>query len=1138
MVAMLDANGDGTVSYPELLHAMRADRSARASGLGAGAGGSEWVLEDVFDPNTGRRLKRDPATGLVYADAPPGEWPQVVGRQEAGGELVLGSQPLDGGLSAAFDGYLKTNRVRFRDLFSQFDRRGFGRLDSRDLRDMALLDINGNESVTFDQLLGSIKDFMAADRAAAAAAESGGGSDPAVRVALDCFQQALTRYPVNSRQHFEAASDSDRGRQGPGGGALSYPEFARFLQNCTPDLTELQRCSILFYLHSQDVQGTGEVSWLTLVKVMRVPQLAQLAPPQEEPQPEPEAPTPEPAAAAAESLQEGVEEEEGFDKDDDGDKNESGSDGSSVVRRAQPSSVAGSEAPEAAGAVPAADAAPAAAPTGAKEEEEAPALERPVSSRSEDLDLTWGLQAFPYNGHALLLDPRTERLYISADGRSWPQLVGKLVDGREVQPLAFQPHELWGRIDAYLWDNRATLYHLYNSYDTDGSGKLRPPQLERLVRDMLGGDVSGAQQQYFLAMMDANGDGRVSYEEFVAAASHSLRASRELSGAAEPEGGGGSIFPRDVRSVLEELSTRLGDQPLLSQRIFLSRDDDSDGRLSLPQVSSFLRTQLPELRGQSLQYILSYLAQYDLEGLGGVTFPDMLVALQAVEPRGPNGVHFHRTFILPAPPTIKLAPPGAPPPAGPSPRDSRGPTRGSPSATGEQPPSRSSFGDDGPNPASAFIHDWELEEWSHRGSTYLLDPETNLVYGDVASSREWPPLVGRKVYDSLQPLDPFSTLQFFRGLDTFLKAERVRFSDLFARYDADRSGRLDPRELGRLVGDLLGPGAATPADVAYLVALLDLDGSGGVSQQEFLAVAKEYVEMERRLAEGGGGAYAEDVRRALDRLSRSLQTNTDVAHELFVRRDADRDGQLVMGELAAFVKDLLRGQGLGHHELHYLLTHLHSHDLAKVGGCAFSDVLIAFRAVPVRLPSGDTIPAGFPAALASAPAAGYHAAAAAAAGATVAATAAVPSLPPASITLELFEHLGTTYYRDSSTGLLYTYDLDASLGRLLQLAPLRTGPGRGGALAPLPVAAAVAATAAPRRSHGSGEVPDVPKFAERLFSALGAVMEENEGFQSRVRDAVDRYEGSPDGPLGRRDLGRLLREIMSGVVEHEAPGVC
>lgn len=41
------------------------------------------------------------------------------------------------------------------------------------------------------------------------------------------------------------------------------------------------------------------------------------------------------------------------------------------------------------------------------------------------------VQEFVYNGQVLLLDQRTQRVYVSPDGRSWPQLLGKLtVSGR------------------------------------------------------------------------------------------------------------------------------------------------------------------------------------------------------------------------------------------------------------------------------------------------------------------------------------------------------------------------------------------------------------------------------------------------------------------------------------------------------------------------------------------------------------------------------------------------------------------------------------------------------------------------------------------------------------------------------------
>lgn len=72
-------------------------------------------------------------------------------------------------------------------------------------------------------------------------------------------------------------------------------------------------------------------------------------------------------------------------------------------------------------------------------------------------------------------------------------------------------------------------------------------------------------------MMDANGDGAVSYDEFLTAARDSLRAAQQLAGAGSG-GGGASAFPPEVLRVLEELSTRLGEQPGLAKRMFNQAD--------------------------------------------------------------------------------------------------------------------------------------------------------------------------------------------------------------------------------------------------------------------------------------------------------------------------------------------------------------------------------------------------------------------------------------------------------------------------------------------------------------------------------------------------------------------------------------
>lgn len=73
------------------------------------------------------------------------------------------------------------------------------------------------------------------------------------------------------------------------------------------------------------------------------------------------------------------------------------------------------------------------------------ALARTATARSyeTEADMEWPLQEFAYNGHTLLLDTRTQRVYFSPDGRSWPQLLGRL-------DVSCQGY--YGAMGCVLWD--------------------------------------------------------------------------------------------------------------------------------------------------------------------------------------------------------------------------------------------------------------------------------------------------------------------------------------------------------------------------------------------------------------------------------------------------------------------------------------------------------------------------------------------------------------------------------------------------------------------------------------------------------------------------------------------------------------
>ena len=259
---------------------------------GERAHAEDWSLDAVTVD--GKSFLVDRGTGVAYVEGSNGGWPRAVGildptgraivpikargaggsgKENASGDATGGGGSKD--LFAALDRYLKTEKRRLRDVFDAFDLDKDGALDRRELsraiakilpsasnHDMhyfrVMLDVDGDGVLTFDELLGTIRDFRAAGVAMEAAADE---TEPPE--ALRRLSDFMRHNAADVRAVFDAC-DLD------GSGYLEYPELWRMVGDLVPSATTLERRSLLAGLWSADVDGDGRVSYDELLRALRL----------------------------------------------------------------------------------------------------------------------------------------------------------------------------------------------------------------------------------------------------------------------------------------------------------------------------------------------------------------------------------------------------------------------------------------------------------------------------------------------------------------------------------------------------------------------------------------------------------------------------------------------------------------------------------------------------------------------------------------------------------------------------------------------------------------------------------------------------------------------------------------------------
>lgn len=335
-------------------------------------------------------------------------------------------------------------------------------------------------------------------------------------------------------------------------------------------------------------------------------------------------------------------------------------------------------------------------------------------------------------------------------------------------------------------------------FDRNGDGVLDGTELPQFVKEVMP-SVQPNELRYLQVMLDANGDGRISFEEFLQAARNSFVAARRtevLQAISGPEAAAAlqRMPSEDVRgaanvaATLSRISSALLASGTDGRRKFARWDLDGAGSLSPQQLAQFFGD-LVQLSADDLRQAMSYMQPYDLNHDGRYSFVEVMVAMRGIPLVAPGGQRFATGFAMPQlPPATQPLPTAPAVPAAPA---------------GYRAPA--------PAPAPVPGPAIHLEPRVFGTGRYLVDAKSNIIYSPAATPHDWPVPFGvlqpsgavHWYVERIAGSSPQRANELLRALDDYLKTQKMRFQQLFETFDTDRNGLLDTDELNQLVQLLL-----------------------------------------------------------------------------------------------------------------------------------------------------------------------------------------------------------------------------------------------------------------------------------------------------------------------------------------------
>lgn len=439
-----------------------------------------------------------------------------------------------------------------------------------------------------------------------------------------------------------------------------------------------------------------------------------------------------------------------------------------------------------------------------------PGMKAGGASVSAGTDGEWVLEHFVSNGTPYLLDRQTLKVYSKpATAKDWPSPVGRLVNGQLHAPP--QADDLFKALDSYLKRERVHLKEAFDSFDANDSGVLSASELGRFLQAVMGG-AKPSQQKYFQAMLDINGDGKVTYPEMVESLKQCILIGQKASAA-----GASAELSDLVKKVKDYISSKNTTVAV----VFAHFDKDRDGKLDQNELLAMFTKLVPRLTTQDKRFLLAHVTKLDMDGDGKISLAELRQALRAVK------IAFASAPGTPSTNSVTFA---------------------RPMATNAAAPEQ-----------------LVLTEQIVQGGTYLVDKKTNYVYNALSSPNEVLRPLG-KLAGGVVTRPPTSA-DLVGTMDATLKREQARLKDIFDAHDGSKTGSLTMTELESMLQKLIV--GASSADVHFFRTLVDANSDGRVAYPELVACIKDIISASQATAERANM----DVERALQEFKNVVRGN-------------------------------------------------------------------------------------------------------------------------------------------------------------------------------------------------------------------------------------------------------------------------